>query len=222
MYKITTYYYEDQEKIAELFEQSHRLWGEHLCYTRNAIISLLNGTQDVEAVSNRLMKNQDSIAELLYPFYDRNDVEAYAAVLKEHITIAVSLVNAIKAGDDLTDLTKAWHENGDKMLTWMENENPYYWSRVVTTPLWNDHLKYTIEEVTNRLKEEWVADIDSFDYNRHCMHKWSELYATGIVYNHMDLFSKKKPKASLPYATPAAPTTTPTPTPPPSYPIVRK
>lgn len=194
MYKITTYYYEDEEKIAEVYSQSHRLWAEHLCYTRNAIISLLTGAKDIEAISERLMTNQDDIAELLYPFHDRNDVDAYAAVLKQHIALAVELIKAIKAGDDLAEPTKAWYDNGDTMLTWMENENPYYWSRVVTVPLWNDHLKYTIDEVTNRLKEDWTADIDSLDNNRHCMHKWADLYATGIVYNHMELFSKKKTK----------------------------
>lgn len=195
MYKIITYYYEDEEKIAELFDCSYRHWSDHVWYTRNAIISLLNGTKDFDAVAERLMKNQDDIAQLLYPHYDKNDVAAYASVLKEHVGLAVNLINAIKAGDDIAEPTKAWHDNGDKMLEWMENENPHYWSRVVTKPLWNDHMKYTIEEVTSRLKEDWTGDIDAFDSNRYCMRKWAELYATGIVYSHMDSFSMKKPKA---------------------------
>ena len=195
MYQIVTYYYEDEEKIASLYAHSKHLWGEHVCYTRNAIISLLNGTRDFDAVSTRLMQNQDDIAELLYPYYDRNDVEAYAAVLKEHIRLAVDLINAAKSGADTAELSKAWYDNGDKMLTWMENENPYYWSRVVTKPLWNDHLKLTLDQVNSRLKEDWTTDIDSFDYNQHCMHKWADLYATGIVYNNMEYFSTEGPNA---------------------------
>ena len=195
MYQIITYYYEDEEKIAELYSHSKKLWDEHLFYTRNAIISLLSGSKDIDAVSERLMKNQEEIAELLYPYYDRNDVEAYTAVLKEHVVLAVNLINKIKAGEDTTEATKAWYDNGDKMLTWMENENSYYWSRIVTQPLWNDHLKHTMDEVTNRMKEDWTADIESFDYNRSCMSKWAELYATGIVYNNMESFSKEKTNA---------------------------
>lgn len=198
MYQIITYYYEDEEKIAELYAKSNQLWNEHICYTRNAIISLLNGTKDLDAVSDRLMKNQEDIAELLYPYYDRNDVDAYTAVLKEHVVLAVALVNKIKTGEDTTEATKAWYDNGDKMLTWMENENSYYWSRIVTQPLWNDHLKWTIEEATNRVKEDWVADIETFDHNRYCMSKWAELYATGIVYNNMESFSKDKTSALKP------------------------
>jgi len=198
MYQIITYYYEDEEKIAELYAKSNQLWNEHICYTRNAIISLLNGTKDLDAVSDRLMKNQEDIAELLYPYYDRNDVDAYTAVLKEHVVLAVSLVNKIKTGEDTTEATKAWYDNGDKMLTWMENENSYYWSRIVTQPLWNDHLKWTIDEATNRVKEDWVADIETFDNNRYCMGKWAELYATGIVYNNMESFSKDKTSALKP------------------------
>jgi hypothetical protein len=195
MYQIVTYFYEDQEKIAQVYNESKNLWGEHVCYTRNAIISLLNGTADISAVSDRLMKNQDEIAELLYPHYDRNDVEAYSTVLKEHITLAVSLINAVKAGGDTAEATKAWYDNGDKMLTWMENENPYYWSRVVTKPLWNDHLKLTLDQVNSRLREDWVSDIDAFDYNHHCMQKWADLYATGIVYNNMEYFATEGPNA---------------------------
>lgn len=198
MYQIITYYYEDEEKIAELYSQSHKLWTEHLFYTRNAIISLLSGSKDIDAVSERLMKNQEEIAELLYPYYDKNDVEAYTAVLKEHVVLGVVLINKIKAGADITEASKAWYDNGDKMLTWMENENSYYWSRIVTQPLWNDHLKDTIDEVTNRMKEDWAADIQSFDDNRMCMSKWADLYATGIVYNNMESFSKDKTSALKP------------------------
>lgn len=198
MYQIISYYYEDEEKIAELYSDSKHLWGEHVCYTRNAIISILNETKDVEAVSNRLMKNQEAIGELLYPYHDRNDVDAYTAVLKEHVMLAVKLIGALKANEGVEDATKAWYDNGEAMLTWMENENPYYWSRIVTKPLWNDHLKYTMTEVTSRIKEEWKDDIEAFDYNHHCMHKWAELYATGIVYNNMEAFSKDKTSAVKP------------------------
>ncbi len=198
MYQIITYYYEDEEKIAELYSDSKNLWNEHLCYTRNAIVSLLNGTKDIDAVSDRLMTNQEEIAELLFPYYDRNDVEAFTAVLKEHVVLAVALVNKMKAKEATDEATKALYDNGDKMLTWMENENSYYWSRIITQPLWNDHLKHTIDEVTNRMKEDWVADIQSFDYNRACMSKWAELYATGIVYNNMESFSKDKTSALKP------------------------
>jgi len=198
MYKVITYYYEDEEKIKELYSQSKTLWGEHICYTRNAIISLLNGTKDVDAVSTRLLKNQEEIAELLFPYYTRANVEEYTGVLKEHVKLAVDLIKTVKAGDDATAATKAWYDNGEAMLTWMENENPYYWSRIVTKPLWNDHLKYTMEEVTKRMKEDWTGDIESFDNNHTCMHKWSELYATGIVYSNMELFSKKKPHVTEP------------------------
>lgn len=192
MYRIITYYYEDEAKIAGLYAQSKKLWNEHVCYTRSAIISLLTGSADVDAISARLMKNQDEIGQLLYPYYSTEEAEAFTGVLKEHITLAIALVNAVKAGEDTTAPTKAWYDNGEAMLTWMENENPHYWSRVVTQPLWNDHLKYTSDEVNARLKEDWSGDLDAFDMNRSCMQKWAELYATGIVYNNMDMFAVKK------------------------------
>lgn len=193
MYQIISYYYEDEEKIAEVYAQSKHLWGEHICYTHNAIASILNGTKDIDAVSARLMKNQDDIAELLYPYHDRDDVEAYTAVLKEHVTLLVKLIEALKTSEGVADSTKALYDNSEAMLTWMEDENSYYWSRIVTKPLWNDHLKYTLEEITRRMQEDWQGEIESFDANHLCIHKWAELYATGIVYNNMELFSKKKP-----------------------------
>lgn len=194
MYRIITYYYEDKEKIADLYSDSKRLWREHACFTRNAIISLLAGSQDITAVSNRLMKNQEDISFLLYPYHNDEEVNEFAKVLKEHVTLAVSLVKAVVASEDLTEPSKAWYDNGDVLLEWMEDKNPHYWSRVITKPLWNDHLKYTVDEVNSRLKEDWEGDINAFDHNQQCIDKWAELFATGIVYNNMDLFAKQQLK----------------------------
>src|SRR5438309_1072643 len=70
---------------AELRTAMRKLWEDHITYTRNAIISLLGSLPDVDAVSARLMKNQEDIGNAVKPYYGNDAGTKLTGLLKEHI-----------------------------------------------------------------------------------------------------------------------------------------
>lgn len=100
----------------ELRAAMRKLWEDHIGYTRNFIIIALADGPDVDAVSKRLLRNQDEIGAAIKPYYGDEAGTKLAALLKDHILIAVDVVKAAKAGQktELDAQQKKWSQNGDR------------------------------------------------------------------------------------------------------------
>lgn len=57
-----------QQQIC-LMNQIRRLWTQHVYWTRFFIISTADDLEDLEAVTNRLLRNPKDFAHLLTPIY---------------------------------------------------------------------------------------------------------------------------------------------------------
>lgn len=189
MHRVITYYQEDLSKFQNLYHRSNRRWYEHFIYTRNAIISILADLKDADAITARLMQNQDDIGMILSDFYDQSDVDQYVLLLKEHIAIAAELANAIKSKQDTTDIRMRWDMNGSRIVDWMTTINPDYWSSMHLSYLWNEHLDLTEGEMMARADSNWMADIAASDSGIDCIGKWADEFAEGIIYQNIQLFS---------------------------------
>ena len=65
--------------------------------TTSSLRSAISRTR--KAAANRLMKNQEDIGKAVATFYGAAAGQQLTTLLKEHITIAVDLIKAAKAGD---------------------------------------------------------------------------------------------------------------------------
>src|SRR5437016_10155040 len=54
---------------SNLRNDMRRLWEDHIIYTRNFIVSFAGNLPDQDAVSARLMKNQEDIGNAISSFY---------------------------------------------------------------------------------------------------------------------------------------------------------
>ena len=162
MFKVTTYYTPDETAIQQYKTATTKIWSNHMFYTRNAIISVLNGLGDSLEVTNKLMKNQEDIGDLLRPYYDSAIVDMLIDLLKSHITIAVDIITAAKAGAPTNELVAAWQENGKQIVEFFEDMNSY-WEKSTLESLWNNHMDLTVKEVQYRIDKNWSSDIMNFD-----------------------------------------------------------
>ena len=67
-----------------------------MIWTRQYIVAAVGGTPDADAAAARLLKNQEDIGNAVVPFYGEGAGTALTDLLKQHIMIAVELVEAAK------------------------------------------------------------------------------------------------------------------------------
>lgn len=165
-----------------LKQDMRKLWTDHVVWTRNYIVAALGGQPDAQAAAARLMKNQEDIGGAVGKIYGAAAGQQLTTLLKEHITIAVDLVAAAKAGDKAAQQTAdaKWQQNAVAIADFLSKANPH-WPRATLVELMKGHLSTTTSEVVARLNKNWDEDVRSFDeVYRHIL-MMSDALSDGIV-----------------------------------------
>lgn len=155
----------DEAKVAELRIALRDLWVDHVVWTRLYIISAAAGTPDADAAAQRLLENQEDIGDSIKPFYGEEAGDKLTALLKDHIFIAVDLLNAAKVGDGAAaeEAEKRWYDNADDIATFLSQANPDNWPREETAEMLDEHLALTKTEAVARLTGDYATDVETFD-----------------------------------------------------------
>lgn len=155
----------EETKVAELRVALRELWTDHVVWTRLYIISAAAGTPDVDAAAQRLLKNQEDIGDAIKPFYGKAAGDKLTSLLKDHILIAVDLLNAAKAGDGAAAdaAENRWYDNAGDIGTFLSEANPENWPKDDTTAMLNEHLVLTKSEAVARLTGDYATDAETFD-----------------------------------------------------------
>jgi hypothetical protein len=150
---------------AETLRQNMRaLWSDHVIWTRQYIVSAAADQPDQQAAAARLMKNQEDIGAAVAGYYGQPAGAKLTELLKAHISIAVDLIKASKAGDKAAQQRAdgAWHRNGEEIADFLSKANPN-WPRATLVAMMNTHLATTTDEVVARLTKNWDQDVRAFD-----------------------------------------------------------
>ncbi|MBK5276751.1 MAG: DUF4259 domain-containing protein [Desulfuromonadales bacterium] len=172
----------ESPKAVELREGMRKLWEDHITWTRNYIVSAVADLDDAGKVAERLLKNQDDIGDAIKPYYGNEAGKKLAALLKDHILIAVEVVKAAKAGnsEDLTKANKKWYDNADDIAAFLSGANPN-WPKKDLKDMLHKHLEFTTQEVVSRLKKDWSSDIEAYDKGHMHMLMLADILEKGIV-----------------------------------------
>ena len=176
------------QPVAEISKQENlrmamrKLWEDHITYTRNFIISDLGNLKDVDAVSERLMKNQEEIGDAIKPYYGGEAGDKLTNLLKDHIQIAVEVVESAKKNNKeaLGKSQKKWKENANDIALFLSSANPN-WSKETLEKMLSKHLDLTTGEVSARLKGDWKKDLESYDKGHAHMLIFSDTLVDGIA-----------------------------------------
>jgi hypothetical protein len=133
-------------------------------WTREYVVAAINETPDKDAAAGRLLRNQEDIGNAVAPLYGDDAGKGLTDLLKQHILIAVDLIEAAKAGDDAKFQTEdaKWSQNVDEIATFLSGANPN-WPKSDLLDLLNLHLTLTKGEVVARLQQDWEKDVEAFD-----------------------------------------------------------
>jgi hypothetical protein len=167
---------------ATLRPDMRRLWSDHVIWTRNYIVAAVGDQPDQQAAADRLMKNQDDIGSAVADYYGPSAGVKLAALLKEHISIAVDLIKAAKAGDKTGQqrADTAWHRNAEEIADFLSRANPY-WPRATLIEMMNTHLSTTTDEVVARLTKNWDQDVRAFDAVYQQILRMADALSDGII-----------------------------------------
>lgn len=182
MYQIVKYYQENSQAIDEFRAASRFLWDDHVSYTRNAIVSILADLPDADAISLRLIQNQEDIGSFIAPYYSIQQTSMLVDLLTNHITIAVEVIKGTEGAE------ASWRANGNELVMQMYRMNPQFWPMSITSSFWTRHLDMTIEQINARKAETWQYDIAAYDLNHQHMNKFSDLFSNGVIYQNIDKF----------------------------------
>ena len=141
-----------------------KLWSDHVIWTRQYIVAAVAQTPDASAAAGRLLRNQEDIGAAIVPYYGQAAGDALTGLLKDHIMIAVDLVEAARTGDQTAFATydARWTANIGEIAVFLAGANPN-WPEKDVLDLLALHLKLTKDETVARITADWAADVAAFD-----------------------------------------------------------
>lgn len=165
-----------------LISAMRKLWMEHAFWTKNAIDSILAGSDDTGVVVDRLLRNQDDIGNLIKPYYGIAAGNQLATLLRSHINIAGELVQAVKAGDqtNIERLNQMWYANADQIVAFLSKANPEL-SEAELKTMFYKHLQQVTDIVMARASGNWAKEVMVYDAGENHLIHIADYLAQGII-----------------------------------------
>lgn len=159
-----------------------KLWEDHVTWTRNVILCLVDELPGTDQAVKRLLQNQVDIGNAIKPYYGETAGNKLTELLKVHITIATEVVSTAKSGNTtgLDDANKRWYANADEISEFLCKANPK-WALADMKMMMHDHLQLTTNEAVQRIKKNYDADVVAYDKVHDEILKMSDMLAEGIV-----------------------------------------
>jgi len=169
-------------KSEQLRMAMHKLWEDHIVWTRNVILNIMDDLPGTDQAVSRLLKNQDDIGNAVKPFYGEAGGKELTRLLREHITTAADLLKAAKTGNNsaFDAANKKWSANADEISDFLSKANPN-WKLNDMKKMMHDHLTLTTDEAVARLKKDYVADVKAYDKVHDEILMMADMLTDGII-----------------------------------------
>ena len=150
---------------SDFHDGMRKLWEDHVTWTRLAIVTFADGSGGFGPTAGRLLQNQIDIGDAIKPYYGDAAGDRLTALLHDHITIAVEVLQAAKA-DDATGFASAktrWYANADDIADFLAAANPKAWPADAMRAAMRTHLDQTLTEASDELQGHYAASITDFE-----------------------------------------------------------
>ena len=131
----------------------------------------------------RLLRNQVDIGDAIKPFYGERAGDRLTSLLLDHITIAVEVLQAAKAGDSTTfDAANArWYANGNDVADAISALEPHTWPPAAVRDMMRTHLDQTLAEASAELTGHYRASVRAYDAIHHHIVDMADALSAGII-----------------------------------------
>jgi hypothetical protein len=160
-----------------------KLWEDHVTWTRLAIVTFADGSAGFPATAARLLQNQVDIGDAVKPFYGDAAGAQLTALLHDHITIAVEILQAAKAGDTdaFNEANARWYANANDIADFLSAANPRFWPNDMMRADMKTHLDQTLTEAAHELAGEYAASVADYeDVHNHIL-AMADVLSSGLI-----------------------------------------
>jgi len=171
-------------------DQMRKLWEDHVTWTRLAIVTFADGSQGFNATAARLLQNQSDIGNAIAPFYGAAAGQQLAALLHDHITIAVDLLQDAKAGNTqaFNDAKARWYDNANQIADFLSAANPRFWPDATMRAAMKEHLDQTLAEAVDELNGNYAASVSDYEAIHLHILAMADLLSSGIMHQFPNRF----------------------------------
>ena len=120
------------------------------------------------------------------PFYGRAAGDNLSALLHDHITIAVEILQVAKSGDAgaFADARARWHANANDIADiadFLAAANPRFWPRDTMRDAMKEHLDETLTEASNEVSGNFTSSIADYETVHLHILVMADLPSSGIM-----------------------------------------
>ena len=160
-----------------------KLWEDHVTWTRLAIVTFSADYDGFDATAARLLQNQVDIGGAIKPFYGDAAGAQLTALLHDHITIAVEILQAAKAGDTdaFNEANARWYANANDIADFLSAANPRFWPNDMMRADMKTHLDQTLSEAAHELAGNYAASVADYeDIHAHIL-AMADVLSSGLI-----------------------------------------
>jgi hypothetical protein len=160
-----------------------RLWVDHVTWTRLFIVSFVADLPDLQATTDRLLRNQVNIGDAVKPFYGEAAGNKLTDLLTEHILTAAELLGAAKSGDTAAfdEARQHWYANARQIARFLHDANPDNWPLAELKNMMRMHLDLTLQEASHQLGDDYAASVADYDAVEAEILDMADMLSSGII-----------------------------------------
>lgn len=173
-----------------LYQGMQTLWMQHMEWTYAAVAAFAVDSPGFPATADRLLQNQVDIADAVRPFYGDAAADQLTTLLQEHITGAVAVLSAAKAGDSdaLNQAVTAEYANATAIGDFLADANPANWDKADMEAMMTMHIDQTLVYATDMLQGDYAQAIANYGVAEAHMLEMADMLSAGVIAQFPDQF----------------------------------
>lgn len=178
------------QQYDQLNASMRKLWSDHMHWTLATVEAFFHNPDALNSHLQRLLQNQKDIGAAIVPYYGQAAGDQLAALLTEHINLAVPVLQAAQNNDQPSlDVAVAdWNQNARDIADFLTAANPDNWPQTATEPALLHHIEHTIDYSVKILKGDHQGALSTFEHALNHMLALADTLSEGIARQFPDKF----------------------------------